>query len=83
MTKEKRAELPLFNPKATCPKCAGVDIQSRHHDEQPYYCHTGYKPERMERRCQRCMFAWFERPLDAMTPEELLEAARAAQGEKP
>lgn len=60
---------PQYNPDATCPKCRHDDVSTRWQDAKEPCRHpscltrsddcAGW-PERLQRRCERCRFGWFE-----------------------
>ena len=54
----------LYDPNRACAKCGNTSVG------------TFYRPPlRMERRCGRCTYVWFEKPLDAAEkPLDVTEA---------
>jgi hypothetical protein len=68
------SRLTPFNPDSTCPKCGHDTVNTQY--QAPYHsacddtCRDK-KPERLERRCDRCRYWWGEAVLDpARIPTE-------------
>ena len=65
--------MEAFNSAATCPKCGhdtvGTQYQAPHHAACDDTCRDK-KPERLERRCERCRYWWDERCADVPAPSE-------------
>lgn len=64
--------LPMFDPSTPCPKCGygtvGVQYQPEAHLACKWPC-KDQKPERLERRCERCRFSWDEAVIDVVVDE--------------
>jgi len=70
-----------FNAEAICPKCGHKDISARFCERARAWdsCWSAVKGEHIHRCCRRCLYEWFEAPLNGSRNrhEEALEGLEA------
>ena len=62
------ADLPAFNPAATCPKCGHGDIGAMYLEACVGFIRCDAHPPHMKPRCRQCGYSWDEQPLDWEAP---------------
>jgi predicted nucleic-acid-binding Zn-ribbon protein len=69
---EKYEVLKKYDEKSQCFKCGGYEVGTKYCIAENHYISSFNKvvnPERMERTCLRCGFAWYEAPLNLKNNE--------------
>lgn len=72
--KQAAKSLPVFDPKAKCPKCGHDELNTfyrntRDNQWNGTWSASPLAPEWMQRVCKRCRYVWNELPLDTKPAE--------------
>lgn len=58
-----------YYEKSECAKCGSQSASTRH-EHPTEYLPNKWGAERMQRRCKRCGYVWYEKPLDEQLNDE-------------